>query len=647
MSKGLERLSSREYNALRSLLPDSLLRNVENAIEDYLAHSYRISEDDIEYYGDEHNRAGLVSYAYQRLRELGGIAYNVRGELSSILDQFALAEKSDIHIFGSAGVGKTHLACHICEYRLEHGLPALLIPGNRFTSDQPLETQVRHILDIPPSYTWNDVVWALDAAAQAYKTRIPLVFEGINEAVYQGALSQVWALGLPGFIDELSRFASLVLITTCRTSYREAIWPERQPENQLVVSGFDYDDIDEAVTKYFEWYRIHAEVTLAPLSHFRLPIYLKLFCETKNPERDHDEYLYVGEETLFEVFDEYLDLCNERVSRRLRRHISAGLVSRSLAKLVKIQWDQQTRLIPLNEAYLTVDGRPLSDLDLERSLTSALLDESLLVAQDWSSRGEVIVFTYDLLGGYLIARQLLEEHGDNLESFLRDSNTSKRLFGGDYRDLHPLHEDIVRCLAALLPRASGRYLHEFSDLASTHWFSLASLFEIDPALVSDRAVDFVASRFDEEEARARLLELAMPSITHIGHPLNAEFWSRALHRLSLPDRDLSWSEHVRHNLDWYEGLVAKFLKACQADSISELGEQRVHLLAPILRWCLTSTIRRLRDRTTRALYYYGRRWPQRILDLTVQSFLHQRYIRYRTDAFCSLWHRNGTSPGLC
>ena len=36
-------------------------------------------------------------------------------------------------------------------------------------------------------------------------------------------------------------------------------------------------------------------------------------------------------------------------------------------------------------------------------------------------------------------------------------------------------------------------------------------------------------------------------------------------------------------------------------------------------WVLTSTVRPLRDKATRALYWYGRRFPQEFFDLVIKS----------------------------
>lgn len=209
-------------------------------------------------------------------------AANFIDEARDITRRFRALRLSDMHVFGSAGYGKTHLACHLCEERLNARLPALLILGRHFTGDRPLEEQLRAILDIPPAYSWNQFLRALSAAAKAYRTRIPVIIDGLNESTHSGVFSSVWRLGLPGLGREFSTVEDVLLVTTCRDSYREAIWPDGGPENVLYAHGFQ-DNVVEAVRRYFSAYKIKADLTAAPLEQFIHPIYLKIFCETVNP----------------------------------------------------------------------------------------------------------------------------------------------------------------------------------------------------------------------------------------------------------------------------------------------------------------------------------------------------------------------------
>ena len=395
--------------------------------------------------------------------------------------------------------------------------------------------------------------------------------------------------------------------------------------------GFDTYEIEQAVEKYFNEYKIKADLTAAPLTQFEHPIYLKIFCESKNRDRKIEKHIYIGEQTLFEVFEQYLNQCNRTMCDRLGLHPRTPIVQPALNEMAEYLWQNRSRDISLEELVRIVDGQSLKDLRWPSSKTCALVDEGLLVCQDWIEGGEVLFFTYDLLGGYLIAKYLIQQATGDVRNFLHREETLAALFGEDYETLHPLHSDIGRCLAALLPAKTGQFLHNFSDNETAFGLSIEALFEISPQDINKDCVALVDRLFDRQQNREPLLKLAETTIGHVKHPFNASFWSKQLMALSMPERDLSWTEYVRPNVEGFEKMLLCFEEDCQRDrELSDISEKRLHLLAEYIMWVLTSTRRPLRDKATRALYWYGRRFPQEFLDLVMKSFsINDPYVSER------------------
>ena len=608
-------------------------------------------------------------YEEQALRHARGLVHHPDSLVARLLDKFfpsviwrlGLINESDLHILGDAGIGKTHIACNICDDRLKNGLPALFVRGSLFTTEQPIKAQLQTILDIPPSYSWHDFLQALSAAAEAYHTRIPLIIDGLNESVHNGTFSKVWERGLTGLVQEIAAIKNLVLITTCRESYEEAIWKEvssrediipgkiirkdKDSLNLVYAYGFDpYEEVEPAVEKYFKAYKITANLTLASLTQFRHPIYLKIFCETKNRERKTEKEIYVGEETLFEVFEEYLEQCNKAICDRLNRHPKTIVVQPALNKMAEYLWQHSSREIPFEELVHIVDGQSREHLDWPSSKTRAIESEGLLVYRDWRGVGEVMHFTYDLFGGYLIAKYLVEQAADDVQGFLNSEETVTALFGEDYQALHPLHEDICRCLAALLPGKIGKFLHEFSNNKKAFGLSIRALFEISPQDITENCMRLVVHLFDQyKENRDSFFKLAETTVGHPNHPFNASFWSERLSALSMSERDLSWTEYVRRNRYSFEETVIRFEETCR--DAQDLSKKRLYLFAEYIMWILTSTVHPLRDQATRALYWYGRRFPQEFFDLVMKSFtINDPYVSERmlaaTYGITMAWHND-------
>ena len=585
-------------------------------------------------------------YEEQVLRKASSVVHGPRNLVARLSDKFfpsviwqlGLINESDLHILGDAGIGKTHIACNICDNRLKNGLPALFVRGSQFRTDQAIEVQLRELLDIPSARNWHEFLQALSAAAEAYHTRIPLIIDGLNESVHNGTFSNIWELGLKGLVQEIVQTKNLVLITTCRRSYEEAIWKEvtlkefnwkkfiwadKDSLNLVYADGFDpYEEVEPAVEKYFNAYKIKADLTAAPLAQFKYPIYLKIFCETKNRERKTEVQVYVGEQTLFEVFDEYLEQRNEAVCTRLGLRRGTPIIQPILNKIAEHLWEDRRRDIPLEELVHMIDRQSLAELDWLSSKTHVIEDEGmLLVYRDWHEDREMISFTYDLLGGYLIAKYLVEQAADDVQGFLNSGEVETALFGENHQILHPMHEDIVRCLAAFLPAKTGRFLHELSGNEKARGLSICALFEIPPRDINEKCISLINHLFGVPKNRESFFKLAETTVGHPNHPFNASFWSNRLSRLSMPERDLNWTEYVRHNRYSLEEIVTRFEETCRNDkNISDYGKKRLLLFAEYIMWILTSTVRSLRDQATRALYWYGRRFPEEFLDLVMKSF---------------------------
>ena len=506
LEQAKELLNEKRLSEAQTIDWESVLNQLREALKTHRTVGNKHGTSKIRYTGKEENE-------FRSINEVTSTVHYPSSLIANLLDDFLYyalkgckrINHSELNILGEAGVGKTHIACNICDERLNTGVPALFIRGIRFTSDRPIEDQLRSILDLPSSYSWNDFLQALSATAEAHHTRIPLVIDGLNESTHNGAFSNVWRLGLKELVQEIAQFKNLVLITTCRTSYTEAIWGNDDAPNVVYSYGFDTDELEEAVIKYFNEYKIKADLTAAPLAQFKHPIYLKIFCETQNPARHTEKNIYVGEQTLFEVFDKYLKQCNRTVCDRLGLHPKTSIIQPVLTKIAEYFWEHRSRHIPLDELVLIVDGQSREQLDWLTSKTHALESEGILVYRDWSEVGEAMYFTYDLLGGYLIAQYLLQKASDDVHCFLNREDTVAALFSEDYETLHPMYSDISRCLAALLPRETGKFLHNHSGHATAINLSIRAFFEISLKYINSHCTNLITQLFETHQNREPLL----------------------------------------------------------------------------------------------------------------------------------------------
>jgi len=621
-------LFSGRFEQIEQIDLDSIGRELKKRLDDYSRTVRDFEPEKLPYKGAEEEQKIVSHYIRQKSSAPLYIANEVAGLLYEIKRNIERTSLHDLHIFGGAGIGKTHLACHMCQDRIVNGLPAILLLGKHFTGNVPLEKQILQILGVPSTYSWEDFVQALQSAAEAYKTRIPIVIDALNEA----QIVDMWKRELPGFAYALTNSPQVILITTCRSNYRSEIWQPSGPKNAIETYGFEADSLEDAISKYFDWYKIKCDVTLAPLNQFYHPIFLKIFCESQNRERRVEKQIYLGEQTLLQVFEDYITQCNEAICSKLSKHPSARIVQNALKNLAKELWERKSRYVSLSNAVKLIDSTDMEALDWPNSITYAILDEGLLINRDLINGQEAVLFAYNLLGGYTIAKEITSRlTPERIGDYVKSQEFERCLLSDDFSERHPLHEDILRCFALLLPMCFSKHLHQLTDDKTAFNYSVHALFELAQELINNSSKELIVKLFSRPENRKPLLKLAKTTVTHVGHPLNIEFWDKLLLELPMSERDLSWTELVRRDSSMFFSDLDKFESACkEATNLTGISAQRLSLAAKFFRWLLTSTVRTLRDNATRALYWYGRRFPNKFFDLVLSSLsINDPYVSER------------------
>lgn len=634
--KVFRRLNEQHPDLVREIRSGLTSTEVRKLCQEYIAEEQTIKINDIAYSGPADEEEEARHEASVTIDRPSSLAFSALRTLEELAKRLAWLTNPDLHILGSAHKGKTHLVTNFCREHLENECPTLLISGKDFRTNEPLKVQLLNVIGVPRTYGWDDFLAALDSAAVAYRTRIPIIIDGLNEAVVNGRFSQVWEQDLDKCIQSVAEHANVVLVTTCRSTYAAAIWPNL-PKRTLTVHGFDWNEIRPAARRYFDYYKISPVLRTGALHQFRDPIYLRILCESVNPDQLEWKTVHVGNDSVFDIFDHYLNEKNKVLGRKLGRHNTVDLLVPALKGLAKYLLEKSSRTIPISEYTQIVDQRKLEQLDWETSLSKALLDEGLLISRDMRDSGEAVYFTYDMMAGYVMATSLAEDPDFGNTSWKR--KVSDILFSpaitdsfpkaGGFR--HPLAEDTTNSLAAIVLSRRGIYFHDIFPDPAAKKVSLDALYEISPDKLPDTYIDEVAKLFGDSANRLQLLQNAKFTMGLPEHALNIEFWSTLLHGLPLLERDASWTEFVRLETQWAEYVVDTLEQECRrTDDPCEEEAESFRLLAIQAMWFLTSTVRRLRDKATRALYWYGRCFPSQLFDMAVESLeINDPYIGER------------------
>jgi len=109
----------------------------------------------------------------------------------------------------------------------------------------------------------------------------------------------------------------------------------------------------------------------------------------------------------------------------------------------------------------------------------------------------------------------------------------------------------------------------------------------------------------------------------------------------MAERDFSWTEFVRENYSEFKVEIKKFEKNCRVtNSFSEILKHRFCLTAQYFFWFLPSTNKPLRYITTRALYWFGRRFPEKLFEQRMLAASYGVTMALHTDLNCCNFRKN-------
>ncbi len=601
------------------------------------------------------------------IKSICNLTGNLHFKWSEFLSNIPFNNFKELHFLGGAGKGKTHLSCAICDERINKKLPAILLKASSFLDATDIEEALLKLLELN-NCTITDLFLALEEYGNNNSVRIPIIIDGLNETIKENRFSDIWTYRLNDFISKIKSYSYIVLITTCRPSYRKQIWPniilndnEAFPPLYPIINGFTYHNFNEAKQRYFQKYNIKISAFYTDMDCLReLPYLLRIFCETKNKEykEGNKVNLYYIPETTYDIFNDYLNIINQKICSNHRLNIipNTPFVQNSLEQLADIFWNEICRSISRERFYTQIDN---CNYNADTSKAKSLLDEGLVFDSDIINDHESVVITFELMAGYCIALYLLEKQTKSFftrpEFYSFVSSCQREIYREtpsiENDNLHPLYENILDALLVLYPKYHEESLYKTVNRVSHSkaqndpiWScylnnikndSINALFTTDSKYIDINDARELIQNVFVDGNKEHLLDLSIQVLADPKHPINANFWSAELEKLTITQRDIVWAEHLRNYADEQIEQLKDFVKYIEYTN-HYIEESRLHLMVTIFQWNLSSTDRELRDLTTKVLYSYGRKYITHFAELVYKSLsFNDPYIPERM--LCALY----------
>lgn len=568
--------------------------------------------------------------------QIGLIATDAKADLDDaaamLLEVTDFLSTRLVGVVADAGGGKTQLAAELTAS--EENRPAgILLLGRFLNHNSSLDTlAAKIVINGTPVPSMQALLAALNAAAERAKCILPIVIDGLNEAEDP----RDWHAQLSSLQTTLKMYPSVLVICTLRSgaqkrknmrddyyydsddSKPQPFVKDCLPEGTITFEIPDFgDDVGDAMKNYFKYFKIEAQPGLAYEEFLSHPLTLRIFCQVTNPDREK----YVGMEavprSLAALFERYTDQAALRIEELAPFHcrfLQADIIN-YLDVLGRLLWNRNAR---------TIDQRSFrTEIGDERnvwnnSAVNFMEQEGLLLRMPGKVSGDYdLVPTYDLLGGYLIARYIISKNGrDTIGPWLEEEKVVSAL-SVDYSSQHPLRDDVIRFLVALLPQSQRIHLWQVAN-SSLRGEALVMAVLLEQKYLDKATVDAIEEAIKNSPTHQNLYFGNLYDIHNTEkHPLNALFVDRVLSGMITGKRDLIWSEWLRRNEKLFQRDIDDAISSWSTDSyIRATGD---YLFAHWLMWMLTSSSHKLRHQVTLALYWYGRGDSERLFQLTIRS----------------------------
>ncbi|MBE0392204.1 AVAST type 2 anti-phage system protein Avs2 [Flavobacterium sp. PL002] len=614
IKESLENLE-KTFDELQALFQDTDFLGTDlipvNELENLLNESHSSVQKIYDYYITEERKVQKEKNDYQYYHKHGTDLRNIREfehEFSTFQNlihgsSFKLANNPFLLLDGEAGIGKSHLIGDVVTRRIKKKHESVFVLGQHFVTEEDPWTQIFKMLQI--NYKSEDFLKKLNLRAEDSGKRIVLFVDAINE----GKGNYFWNEFIKSFINEIKKYKWLGLVLTIRTSYKSLIFPEDEMTNLDIVQHHHYGfrDIEyEASKLFFDNYKI--ELPNVPLLHpeFQNPLFLKLFCEGINKAgltRIPD-----GLQGITSIINFFVRNVNIVLSKpkRVGYSDSLNLVQKSIYALIKCKVDKQLRYVPYELAYKVVN-ESISDFIDKKNFIDELITEGVLSKNRfWKEENdyeEGVYLAYERFEDHLTVQYLLEQYSElekeftedgKLHNYVKDENAIYRYKGLIEAFSIQVPEKKGYEFFTLIPSLKDKYPIIESFVESLLWRKVET--------INDESLNYLNEHVLTFQGTNDYFWEIIISVTGIpNHYFNARFLNNHLIKFSLAERDADWTQLLRYKYD-DESSVKRLIDWAwnQADK-SHISDESVLLSSITLTWFHTSTNRKLRDCSTKAL----------------------------------------------
>jgi len=601
----------------------SQLEQLSRAVSEYIfaRRSELGSRESLQSHRDDHEHAALDSLFRQN--------NDLYDTLSSFIefagsDPVELCNYPFALLIGPAGSGKTHFLCDIAEQRLLTGKPTLIfLARNIPIHNNDLLTSIATAMSC--GYTKKRLFSEIRAVSRRSKERVLIFIDAINEAD-----RKIWKRIIGRFLNNNGQPLPIGIVFSCRTPYQDVMLSKKSRSQLVELSHPGFAGIEyRAQEVIFGAYNLPLPEVPLLADEFSNPLFLISFCETLHNSTVRHQHRQIrelssGQVGMTKILEDFLKIKQKQITKSISTELDKNIFKQTtwlwgrgrnkgvVKDIARLMAERHEKYVLLGELDTIVSNYVKGSQYVKKVRTQLLTEGVLLETIVWNgSRScDAVLFNYQKFSDHLIVRSVLDNINYHSTAALKK--------------LYKRFKDDSGLLEALILEVSHRAKRELLLLIDEHDVTLQSM----RAFISGlywRSSD----SFNKSTNRVVNWVLAQPTLvndlheaivslaTKSSHPYNSEVLHHYLEKYSLVDRDLIWSEYLRH-CDRTSAPV-KLVNWLLSSNLGKLSTKATENYMRVLAWLLTTTRRRFRDKVTKALVLLGEKHPIQIGEQTIRS----------------------------
>ncbi|MDP9954792.1 hypothetical protein J2X97_000429 [Epilithonimonas hungarica] len=510
-----------------------------------------------------------------------------------------LADLPYLVIEGKAGIGKSHLIADIIKQGYDENQLSILLLGQHFYSGN-VWSQIKNLLDIKDSK--DEFLGAINSKAESIKSRIIIYIDAINE----GEGKEIWQEQLNGLLEDIKAFPNIGLVITIRSTYKDIVLPDNFLEKIAHFEHRGFDNLYNATKVFFAHYNIQEPPIPILNPEFNNPLFLKLFC--KGLSDNGLKTIPQNYDNLNIIFDYLIESVNKSLSKKFGyNHKDFNLVNEAIEVIVSEMIKHPSFQISRKDANVLFKEHFKNDVINSRNILRELINENILnenaiyntITEKYDK--EIVYFSYERLGDYLIAKTLLSEDIKIIEKEKRITSDCKINEYIKSENAININQSLIEAFSIIIPEKTDFELYELLENNQVYDIGeafLDSLIWRNKNTIGEKANDYINGYITRIKGlKDKFLEILIQLSVREDHFLNSYYLDNFLSGMKMNQRDYYWTIFINDSdvaklfIDWI----------FESKNVENFSEESKKLTSIILSWFLTSSNRELRDTSTKAL----------------------------------------------